>query len=268
MQIRHSNRQLYFSEQEITTSTYVIPFLEKLKPVLSGMRVLEIGCGEGGNLKPFLERGCRVTGVDMSENKISLARSFFGALPAHLQPELICEDIYNLPSPAEKFDLVLMRDVIEHIHEQKRFMSFVRQFMHHDSLFFLAFPPWQNPFGGHQQVCRNKILSVLPYYHLLPVPLYRTFLRIAGESRATIDNLLEIKETGLSIERFRKIITGYRVEAEKFFLVNPNYEVKFGLKPVPQCRWISGIPYVRDILSTSAYYILSPEISRQNHQAG
>jgi len=261
MQTRHSDRRLYFKEQEITTSKYVIPFIEKHKPVTSRMRVLEIGCGEGGNLKPFLERGCRVTGVDMSANKINLARSFFAAIPELAQPELICDDIYNMPAPVEKFDLILMRDVIEHIHEQERFMAFARQFMHQNTLFFLAFPPWQNPFGGHQQVCRNRFLSALPYFHLLPASLYSAFLHLCGESRATIDNLLEIKETGLSIDRFRKIIAGYRIVAEKFYLVNPNYEVKFGIKPVTQCGLISGIPCLRDLLSTSAYYVLTPEIN-------
>ncbi len=260
MQKRHSDRLLYFREQVFTTLRHVIPALKQFGTVGSGTRILEIGCGEGGNLKPFLDIGCRVTGIDLASNKIELARSFFSDHPGRDNLALICEDIYNLPSPEQKFDIVLMRDVIEHIHDQEKFMRFVHQFMHNQSLFFLAFPPWQNPFGGHQQVCKNRIIAAFPYIHLLPVPVYRTLLRLAGENPLTVENLLEVKETGLSAERFEKYIraSAYKVLKRQFFLINPNYEGKFGLKPVRQCRLIARIPVLRNFLSTSVCYILTP----------
>ena len=260
MQKRHSNRIQYFEEQDFTTREYVIPFIEKFRKVTAGMNILEIGCGEGGNLKPFLDRGCMVTGIDLSQNKIRLALSFFENHPAKKQLELISEDIYNLSSPEQKFDIVFMRDVIEHIHDQKRFMKFVRQFLHPDSLFFLAFPPWQNPFGGHQQICRNKMLAILPYFHLLPLPLYSGILKKGGENEATIANLTEVKETGISIENFERIIIDaeFQTISKIFYFINPNYEIKFKLKPIKQCGLISRIPGLRNYLTTSVYYLLSP----------
>ena len=67
MQKRHSDRLLYFNEQIYTTRKYVIPFIEKHHDVTGDMSVLEIGCGEGGNLQPFLDLGCKVTGIDICE---------------------------------------------------------------------------------------------------------------------------------------------------------------------------------------------------------
>jgi len=153
-----------------------------------------------------------------------------------------------------------MRDVIEHIHDQKKFMAFVQQFLHDESLFFLAFPPWQNPFGGHQQICKNKILGALPYFHLLPSCCYRLLLKSGGESEATIGNLLEVKETGLSIERFQKIVetSGFQILSKRYYFINPNYEIKFGIKPVRQSRLIGGIPWLRNFLTTSVFFLLSP----------
>jgi SAM-dependent methyltransferase len=261
MQKRHQNRIQYFEEQNYTTGKYVIPFINEFRPVKPDMNILEIGCGEGGNLKPFLDLGYQVTGVDLAGNKINLARSFFVNHPHYENLNLICDDIYNVPPPVRKFDLVLMRDVIEHIHDQEKFMLYVRPFIKENGVFFLAFPPWQNPFGGHQQVCRNRVLSKLPYFHLLPVRIYRYLLKSGGESEPVISSLLEIKETGLTIEKFQRILkkSGYRILLKKFFLINPNYEVKFNLRPVRQCSLISGIPVLRNFLTTSVYYLISPD---------
>lgn len=260
MQKRHTDRHLYFKEQEYTTEKYILPFIEKGSPVTPGMRILEVGCGEGGNLKPFLERGCHVTGVDLSEGKIELARTFYADIPGRERVELISADIYKLPVPPGKFDVVVMRDVIEHIHDQERFMGFISHFMHRGSRFFLAFPPWQNPFGGHQQICRHRLLAKLPWIHLLPHRLYRGLLRAGGENAVTIANLEEIRDTRLTIERFEKIFrqAGYQLAEKQHFLVNPIYEVKFGLRPRSQARWLAAIPGVRNFLTTSAYYLLVP----------
>jgi SAM-dependent methyltransferase len=259
MQNRHIDRLRYFDEQDYTTRKHVIPYLERFIKIDSRLSVFEIGCGEGGNLKPFLDAGCRVTGIDLSDNKIALAHSFFEDHPGRQNLTLICDDIYNLQQTNERYDLVFMRDVIEHIHDQEKFMLFVQRFLHPGSLFFLAFPPWQNPFGGHQQICRNRILGALPYFHLLPEPVYRGLLRLGGESAATTANLLEVKETGISIERFERIIrsTSFRLMSKEFFLINPNYDVKFGLRAVRQAGLISRIPWLRNFLTTSVYYLLS-----------
>ena len=81
MQTRHTYRSKYFQEQEHTTRKYVIPFIEQFREVSATLRVIEIGCGEGGNLIPFLDAGCKVTGIDLSRHKIDLAESFLANHP-------------------------------------------------------------------------------------------------------------------------------------------------------------------------------------------
>ena len=171
MQERHSNREKYFEEQVYTTEKYVIPFISEILQINKGKSILEIGCGEGGNLKPFLDLGSIVTGIDLSEGKIENAKQFFKNHPKNESLTLIAEDIYAAQSLGQ-FDLIIMRDVIEHIHDQEKFMSYVTRFLKPDGKFFLAFPPWHNPFGGHQQICKSKILSNLPYYHILHKSFY------------------------------------------------------------------------------------------------
>ena len=258
VQERHTNRKKYFDEQVFTTEKYVIPFISNTITVDKNLSILEIGCGEGGNLKPFLDIGCKVTGVDLSERKIENGKQFFIDHPNKNNLTLIVEDIYQSKT-LEQYDLIIMRDVIEHIHFQERFMSYVKKYLNPNGKFFLAFPPWYNPFGGHQQICKNKILSALPYYHIFPKFVYKGILNLFNEEKNRIESLLEIKETGITIERFQKILSDnkYKIEKKYFYFINPNYEIKFGLKPRKQLDLISSIPGLRNFITTSCYYVVS-----------
>lgn len=258
MQKRHKNKSQYFDEQALTTQKFVVPFIADFANVNSETTILEIGCGEAGNLKPFLDLGCKCTGIDISCARIELAGKFYENHLNRQNLTLICEDIYNV-NPDKKYDVIIMRDVIEHIPNQEKFMGFVKGFLKNDGKFFLAFPPWQNPFGGHQQVCKSKFLSVLPWFHLLPATIYTFVLKAFGESEATIKGLLEIKETGISIERFERILKheNYKTEKRIFYLINPNYETKFGIKPRIQFKPVSAIPGLRNFFTTAMYYLIS-----------
>jgi len=262
MQQRHYNRKQYFEEQVSTTSKYVIPFIHKDIEVSPEISVLEIGCGEAGNLKPFLDLGCtEVVGIDLSESKIELAREFYSNHPNKQKLKLIAADIYDVFEELGQFDLIITRDVIEHIHGQEKFMQFSRKLLKPGGKFFLGFPPWYNPFGGHQQICESKLLSRLPYFHLLPKPLYKLLLKSFGESPKKIESLMEIKDTGISIERFENILkkTNYKIDRRQLYFINPNYEVKFNLKPRKQTPLIAHLPFIRNFLTTVGYYLISLE---------
>ena len=258
MQKRHTDPRQYFDEQGLSTEKHILPFIESVRKIESGMNVLEIGCGEGGNLKPFLDRGCCCVGVDFSTNKIEQGREFYATHPQVLKLQLISENIYDSKEFDSSFDLIILRDVIEHIHDQDKFFGLMKTLLAPNGIAFFAFPPWQNPFGGHQQICENKVMSVLPYYHLLPQRIYKAILKTFGESDAKITTLLEIKETGISIERFEKFFrkNGYRQMRKTLFFINPNYEIKFGLKPRKLNSIIASIPGVRNLFATCGYYVI------------
>lgn len=99
----------------------------------------------------------------------------------------------------------------------------------------------------------------MPFIHLLPYSLYRFVLKKAGEPQGRIDDLIEIKDTRISIEKFERIIkkAGYYKEKRTFYFINPNYEIKFNLKPRIQTKLISSIPFFRNFFITTNYYVLS-----------
>jgi len=170
---------------------------------------------------------------------------------------LIAEDIYDTVNPAQ-FDIIITRDVIEHIPNQELFMKRCRDFMKPDGLYFIGFPPWYNPFGGHQQLLKHKLFSKLPYFHIIPRPLYKGLLKMIGESDVQIDGMLEIYDTRITIDRLNRILKSnkYSILKKTDWFVNPNYETKFGLKPRKQLAIISALPFVRNFLTTASYYVV------------
>ena len=260
MQERHINKKKYFNEQVQTTEKYVIPFIEQTHPITPETSILEIGCGEGGNLLPFLNRGCNVVGVDILQRKIDNASKYFFDHPKKERSRFIVQDIYDVnPDLNLKFDIIIMRDVIEHIHDQEKFMAYLKRFLKPSSNIFFGFPPWQMPFGGHQQTCKSTFLSKLPWFHLLPTALYRKMLILFGETQRNVESLIEIKETGISLERFRRILRTeqYSIDREVWYFINPNYEIKFGLKPKKSIPPFKTIPYLRNFFITAGYYLIS-----------
>ena len=260
----HQDAQRQFEQQRLVTTNAIIPFIESVFPLREELRVLEIGCAEGGVLKSFVERGCIGTGVELDEQRYTRARRFLQEDLQRGRIRLIRKDIYATEAERDfegRFQLIILKDVIEHIHDQQRLLRRLRNFLLPGGAIFFSFPPWQMPFGGHQQICNSKVLSVTPYVHLLPTLLYCNLLRLFGESDGKIKQLLEIKRTGISLEKFEHLArnAGYRIIKRTLFLINPIYRHKFGLKPQRQFRLITRLPYLRDLLTTCGYYLARPE---------
>lgn len=258
MQERHLNNKKYFKEQKFTAKKYIIPFIEKSLKINKNISVLEIGCDVGGNLKPFFDLGCeKIVGVDLNEKAINNANDFF---KNYKNIRFIYADIYKIDNIGQ-FDLIVIKDVIEHVCDQKKFMGVVKKFLKPNGKIFVEFPPWHNPFGRHQQICKSKILSKIPFFHILPFSVYQFILKIFKEDNDNIKKLLEIKKAGITIERFEKILRekNYIINNKIFYFINPHYKIKFNLKPRKQIKLISSIPFFRNFFITANYYIISIE---------
>lgn len=255
MQERHINRKRYFEEQSRTSKNYYIPYIQKFTGGLP-TNVLEVGCGEGGNLLPFAESGCEITGVDIDASRIKQALTFF--TEKKQEGVFIASDIFELRALKSHYSLILIHDVIEHIENKLQFLSDIESYLSSKGVIFIAFPAWQMPFGGHQQIARGKFISHLPFIHLLPGTLYKWILKICGERKDVVKELLNIKATKCTIETFGKLVEsiGYQIIDQQLYFINPHYEVKFGLSPRKLSRIISSIPYLRNFFSTSCFYLL------------
>lgn len=257
----HSNHRMRFNQQVENARDYVIPFIEQKLKLAPGMRVLEVGCGEGGVLKPFFDRGLVTLGVDLDQPRLDLAEDFLSSEISTGKMVFLNQNILEKSFTDQYtgyFDLIILKDVIEHIHGQETFIPFLGTLLRPGGQIFFGFPPWYMPFGGHQQIAKGKWTSKLPWYHLLPMSWYVAILKWGGEGQHAIDSLIDVKQTGISIERFERICkqSGFRIIEQQWFLINPIYRFKFGLKPRKQFYILGLIPFFRNFWTTCAYYLI------------
>ena len=181
----HSDDQARYDQQVDNSRMYVLPFIEQTKKIDAATRVLEIGCGEGGVLVAFLEKGAHCVGVDLDPPRIGLANDFLKEEVAAGKAEFLLQNVYDesfLQRFKGSFDVLILKDAIEHIPDQEKFIPYLKNFLREGGIIFFGFPPWYMPFGGHQQVAMGKWVSKMPWYHVLPRPLYKGILKMAGES--------------------------------------------------------------------------------------
>jgi SAM-dependent methyltransferase len=87
--------------------------------------VLEVGCGAGVDLARFAKGGARVTGVDLAESAIALARANFEQ--QGLTADLRVADGEQLPFADDSFDLVYAHGVVQYTPDPQRLVNECRR---------------------------------------------------------------------------------------------------------------------------------------------
>jgi 2-polyprenyl-6-hydroxyphenyl methylase / 3-demethylubiquinone-9 3-methyltransferase len=83
---------------------------------MSGLWVLDVGCGGGYLAEAFARAGAVVSGVDLSASSIAAAQRH--AQAAGLAIDYRPADARSLPYPDATFDVVLSSDFLEHVSDQ------------------------------------------------------------------------------------------------------------------------------------------------------
>ena len=101
---------------------------------------LDIGCGHGGKLRPFIEKGYEVWGIDANPAAISDARE---NLPS---ARLYVGTMETVELPKRYFDYIQLDSVFEHIYEPLKFLTNLRLYLKEDGQILLDIPSistWQ-----------------------------------------------------------------------------------------------------------------------------
>ena len=86
-----------------------------LAPPIPGMKVLDVGCGTGADLKPYGEAGCEMYGIDLSPSMLGRARNKFGG-----SADLRLGDAAHMPFQDRFFDLVMSSYTLHEMPNNRR----------------------------------------------------------------------------------------------------------------------------------------------------
>ena len=101
-----------------------------------GLRLLDIGCGGGLLCEPMAKLGTTVVGVDPSEKNIKTA--LVHAQEGGLDIDYRVGTAEDLAAAAEKFDIILNMEVVEHVAGQSEFIKSCGSMLKPGGLMFVA----------------------------------------------------------------------------------------------------------------------------------
>lgn len=103
---------------------------ENVNSPLAGKSLIEIGCAKGYFLKQAKKLGASVFGVELNKINAEIARTSTGACVYE-------NDLFELNLPAGAFDVVYMRDVIEHLHSPLPFIEELSRILKPGGMIFI-----------------------------------------------------------------------------------------------------------------------------------
>jgi len=95
--------------------------------------LLDIGCSSGSFLDLLKGGRWKLYGIEMSASCARVAQEETGA-------EVFVGDVMNAPFPPESFDVITCFDVLEHLHEPRRVMEKVAEWLKPGGIFYTLVP--------------------------------------------------------------------------------------------------------------------------------
>jgi 2-polyprenyl-3-methyl-5-hydroxy-6-metoxy-1,4-benzoquinol methylase len=155
MSSTHGNKQKHNSSNPVQRAL-IAHFLRRVGELVlarSPKNILEIGCGEGYVLRALRDAGvrCPMRGIDFSETAIAEARD---RVP---EAEFLVQDAAALADDGQRFDVVLMIEVLEHLPDPKRMLEVLSRLAERHVVLSV---PWE-PFFRGLNLARGKHIKAL-----------------------------------------------------------------------------------------------------------
>ena len=113
---------------------YNFKLKNKSKP-LSGIKILDIGCGGGLLSEPMSRMGANVTGIDASDKNIKIAK--LHSKKNKLKINYLCSSPEKLKIE-KKFDVILNMEIVEHVEDIDFFLKSCSKLLKKNGLMFVA----------------------------------------------------------------------------------------------------------------------------------
>ncbi|MEN9795419.1 MAG: hypothetical protein RLZZ150_396 [Bacteroidota bacterium] len=165
----------------------------------------------------------------------------------------------NVPAAwQERFDIVLLRDVIEHLDDAQIALRNIQRLLKPGGVVIVTFPPYTSPFGGHQQLLGTKV-GAIPFVHLLPWSIFSSIITQGEEVNQ--EELVRLHRIRLSASDVRRAATAanLRVVDERLFALRPVFRWKYQL-PIPslEVTALRAVPGIRALAMEAAFILQRP----------
>ena len=255
--------ETYYRRYQTTLAReYLMPEFARWGVDLAGKRVLDVGCGNGGCGAEFARAGCGVVMMDIDERLVALAIEHNAR--EGVAAEAFTGNALDETAPFWRrgpFDIVLFRDVMEHLESPATALGIARRFLAPGGVVLVVFPPYYSPYGGHQQILpRKKFLFVpynkLPYLQWIPKPLFLRLVRGDAPPNREVARLNGIR---LTIRKFEMEMSraGFVARGKTLYLSRPSFALRYGLRVV-EAGILGRVPFAAEALVTAAHYLLAP----------
>ncbi|MBL8511193.1 MAG: class I SAM-dependent methyltransferase, partial [Betaproteobacteria bacterium] len=108
-----------------------------VRPLVSGLRVLDVAAGEGYGSALLAGSAAQVIGIDISTQAIAHARRSYAQ---HHNLSFIEAPCHRLPLPDHSVDVVISFETLEHIHEQTAFLREIKRVLTHNGWLAISTP--------------------------------------------------------------------------------------------------------------------------------
>jgi 2-polyprenyl-3-methyl-5-hydroxy-6-metoxy-1,4-benzoquinol methylase len=100
----------------------------------AGEKVLDLGSGRGWFAIEMAKRGCMVTAVDLSEKNLEYIHK------ANKTIECKIGSAYELPFDSERFDWIVMNEVLEHLEEPEKAIEHLKSYLDPNGKVMISVP--------------------------------------------------------------------------------------------------------------------------------
>ena len=242
-----------YQEQHWYGKNFLFDFIGDIN--VQDKHILEIGCAEAGLLKFYQDKGANCSGLELSDVRYNNAVLLNDSNRMNIFQADICDPKSYSIVLQNKYDLIIIRDVIEHIKHKEKALKNIYNLLKPNGKLFVSFPPKYCAYAGHQQTI-PVIFGKLPYIHLLPNFLYERYLYLIRCPDHKIKYLLRTKQTRVSIYKMRKILAaiGFNIIKETKWFLRPAYSFRFGLPKLK--NRLSIFPIFNEIFTNGVLYLL------------